>query len=63
MRKFEKVFLRIISYIGVFFMGYGFVYGAEHCFDKMVSVILILGAILFSCGFIGGKESIPEDEK
>lgn len=63
MKKFEKVFLKVVSYIGVFAMGCCFTCGIEYCFDKWVGGGLVLGAILLACGFIGGNETIPEDEK
>lgn len=63
MTKFDKIFLRVVSYIGMFGMGMCFACGLDYCFDKWVCGGLVLSAILFSCGFIGGEECIPEDEK
>lgn len=63
MTKFDKIFLKVISYIGALAMGMGFAAGLDYQFDKWVCGVLILGAILFSCGFIGGEETIPEEEK
>lgn len=63
MKKFDKIFLRVLSYIGVLAMGMGFAAGLDYCFDKWVCGVIILGAILFSCAFISERECIPEDEK
>lgn len=54
---------KVISYIGAIMLGAGFVYGIKEGFTEWVSLELIISAICFACGFIGGKESIPEDEK
>ena len=63
MTKLDKIFLKVVSYIGMFGMGMNFACGLDYCFDKWVCGGLILSAMLFACGFIGGEESIPEDEK
>ena len=63
MKKFDKIFVRTVSYIGTLAMGMGFGCGMETQFDKWVCGVIILGAILFACGFIGDKECIPEDER
>ena len=63
LNKIDKIFLKVVSYIGAFGMGCGFACGMDYCFDKWVCGVIVLGAILFACGFIGGEECIPEDEK
>ena len=63
MTKFDKIFVKVVSYIGMFGMGMCFACGLDYCFDKWVCGGLILSAILLSCGFIGGEECIPEDER
>ena len=63
MKKFEKIFLRIASSVGLFSLGACFACGLDYCFDKWVCGGLILSAILVACGFIGGDETTPKDEK
>ena len=63
MKKFDKIFLKTASYIGTFAIGCGFACGMDYQFDKWTCGCIVLGAILFACGFIGGEECVPEDEK
>ena len=63
MKKFNKIFLKVVSYIGALGMGAAFGSGMETQFDKWVCCVIIFGAILLTCSFIGSEECIPEDEK
>lgn len=63
MKKFNKIFVTILSYIGAIGFGCFLTCGIEYVFDKWTGLGMVVSACLMSVAFIGGKESIPEDEQ